>query len=224
MVENLQTTSHLDDNLEKKRIAERLRITRAEAQQLALENPQIGDDYRAGLSLTQIVEIYDIEFERYPNSTKSLVVEIIKVLIPDEAERKRIAHEHFVARGKRLRDRKEGIFSRTGQERSDFEREKAARIDPAVRHERAVKMGRGSTKAKGLYCWDELKDPETDLNEEETVLWLTVAFKKKNGKVDYPGLHGELERRFLQERGYDRRIGSVRMKVLRMAKQLGIEF
>lgn len=227
MVENLHTDNGFDDILEKKRISEFLNITREEAQRLASEYPEMAKDFADGMSYSILVEKYNVEFERYPNSTKTLVLETIKVLIPNEQERTKIAHEHQVARGEGLRDRKEGIFSRTGQESSDFERAKAMRIDPKVRYARAVKMGRGSTKAKGLYCWDELKDPETDLDEQDTVIWLAVAIKRKTGRAmgnpDYPKIHEELERRFKPLRGYERKVGSMRMKILRMAKQLGIK-
>ena len=108
-----------------------------------------------------------------------------------------------------------------------FEREKAMRIPEEVRHDRAVKMGRGSTKAKGLRTWDELIDPETGLNEEETVMFLALGIKRQTGRAmgnpNYPRVHQELEKRFLPLRGYGRKVGSMRMKVLRMAKELGIE-
>lgn len=227
MVENFQTNSCLDDLLERKRVAERLKLTREEAEIWSIKYPQIADDYRNGLSFSQITEKYGVEFDKYPNSTKTLVAEIIKVLIPDEDERAEISHQHQVARGEGLRDRGEGIFSRTGKERSEFEKEKAMRIPEKIRQARAVAMGRGSTKAKGLKTWDELIDPETGMNEGDMALWLTLAIKRTEGRAkghpDYEKIHEEIESRFLKERGYERKVGSLRMYILRRAKALGIE-
>lgn len=190
--------------------------------------PEIAEDYRNGLSLNEIVDKYEVQkLTNFPNAAKSIVSFCIKILISDEDERAEIAHAHQVARGEGLRDRGEGIFSRTGEERSRFEKEKAMRIPKNIRHKRAVAMGRGSTKAKGLKTWDELVDPETGMNEGDMALWLTLEMKRTKGRAkgnpDYERIHQEIERRFLKERGYERKVGSLRKYILRRAKSLGIE-
>ncbi|MEM4368859.1 MAG: hypothetical protein QXU88_00835 [Candidatus Woesearchaeota archaeon] len=111
--------------------------SRHTGKKIAEELPHISSDYKAGLSLREIVEKYDI-MERYQISNKNTAVAgvsyALKLLIPKK-EREKIGFEHMIKSGKLIAEKGIGIAG--------------------MSHEKCAELGRKASIARGQTPWTQ---------------------------------------------------------------------